>query len=114
MGGLIASVSELEQQQKQRAELGDWIKKQQGSVADWLTRPCKLRPEAAKQELVTMNDLLGAIGDKRSQLMLEMTGSRKLIFELYLEKRILQLRDNIGRDLLGNTISILVGLCQFT
>lgn len=122
MGGLIASVSELEQQQKQRAELGDWIKKQQGSVADWLTRPCKLRPEAAKQELVTMNDLLGAIGDKRSQLMLEMTGSRKLIFELYLDKRILlfllrqilQLRDNIGRDLLGNTISILVGLCQFT
>ena len=79
MGGLSTSVSELEQQQKQRAELGDWIKKQESAVADWMTRPCKLRPEAAKQELVAMNDLLGAIGDKRSQLMLEMTGSCKFL-----------------------------------
>ncbi|XP_070139488.1 muscle-specific protein 300 kDa isoform X14 [Drosophila kikkawai] len=75
LGGLTASVSELEQQQKQRAELQDWVKKQQTSVSDWLMRPCKLRPEAAQQELVSMNDLLNSIGDKRSQLMLEMTGS---------------------------------------
>lgn len=81
---MTASVSELEQQQKQRAELGDWIKKQQSSVSDWLTRPCKLRPEAAKQELATMNDLLGAIGDKRSQLLLDMSGSRKYISVLIL------------------------------
>jgi len=40
-------------------------------------RPCKLRSEAAQQELVAMNDLLNSIGDKRSQLMLEMTGSCK-------------------------------------
>lgn len=75
LGGLTASVSELEQQQKQRAELQDWVKKQQSSVSDWLMRPCKLRSEAAQQELVAMNDLLNSIGDKRSQLMLEMTGS---------------------------------------
>nr|XP_016945201.1 nesprin-1 isoform X29 [Drosophila suzukii] len=75
LGGLTASVSELEQQQKQRAELQDWVKKQQSSVSDWMMRPCKLRPEAAQQELVSMNDLLNSIGDKRSQLMLEMTGS---------------------------------------
>ncbi|XP_070067953.1 muscle-specific protein 300 kDa isoform X15 [Drosophila takahashii] len=75
LGGLTASVSELEQQQKQRAELQDWVKKQQSSVSDWTMRPCKLRPEAAQQELVSMNDLLNSIGDKRSQLMLEMTGS---------------------------------------
>ncbi|XP_033150837.1 nesprin-1 [Drosophila busckii] len=75
LGGLTASVSELEQQQKHRAELQDWVKKQQSSVSDWLMRPCKLRPEAAQQELVSMNDLLNSIGDKRSQLMLEMTGS---------------------------------------
>ncbi|XP_032294435.1 muscle-specific protein 300 kDa isoform X26 [Drosophila virilis] len=75
LGGLTASVGELEQQQKQRAELQDWVKRQQSSVSDWLMRPCKLRPEAAQQELVAMNDLLNSIGDKRSQLMLEMTGS---------------------------------------
>lgn len=78
---MIASVSELEQQQKQRAELSDWIKKQQVSVNDWLSRPCKLRPEAAKQELATMNDLLASIGDKRSQLLLDMTGSRKYLLK---------------------------------
>lgn len=71
----MATVSELEQQQKQRSELSDWIKKQQAIVADWLTRPCKLRAEAAKQELVSMNDLLNVIGEKRSQLMLDMSAS---------------------------------------
>lgn len=75
LGGLTATVSELEQQQKQRAELLEWIKKQQSLVADWLSRPCKLRPEAAKQELVAMNDILNAVGDKRTQLMTDMTGS---------------------------------------
>lgn len=39
------------------------------------SRPSKLRPEAAKQELISMNDLLNSVGDKRSQLMTEMTGS---------------------------------------
>lgn len=46
-------------------------------MADWSSRPSKLRPEAAKQELIAMNDLLNTIGDKRSQLMTEMTGTCK-------------------------------------
>lgn len=79
MSGLIASVGELEQQQKQRAELADWISKQQVIVSDWMMRPCKLRPEAAKQELMAMDDLLNAVGDKRSQLMLDLTGSRMFL-----------------------------------
>lgn len=85
LGGLSTTVSELEQQQKQRSELQDWIRRQQVAVADWSSRPSKLRPEAAKQELVAMNDLLNTIGDKRSQLMTEMTGSCKclLIRKLY-------------------------------
>lgn len=77
MSGLSTTVSELEQLQKQRSELDGWIKKQQIAVADWSSRPSKLRPEAAKQELVAMNDLLNTIGDKRSQLMTDMTGSCK-------------------------------------
>lgn len=73
----------MEQLQKQRAELQDWIKKQQAAEADWSVRSLKLRPEAAKQELVAMNDILNAIGDKRSQLMTEMTGSCKFIYNYY-------------------------------
>lgn len=77
LSGLSTTVTELQQLQKQRTELQDWIKKQDAIVSDWASRPCKLRPEAAKQELITMNDLLNNIGDKRSQLMTEMTGSCK-------------------------------------
>lgn len=77
LSGLSATVTELEQLQKQRGVLQDWIKKQEIVVGDWASRPCKLRPEAAKQELIAMNDLLNAIGDKRSQLMTEMTGTCK-------------------------------------
>lgn len=90
LSGLSTTVNELEHQHKQRAELQDWIKKQQAVVADWSSRPSKLRPEAAKQEIVAMNDLLNATGDKRSQLITEMTGSCKLssflprlIFNIY-------------------------------
>lgn len=79
LSGLVTSVSELEQQHRQRSELQHWIKKQLNSVSDWMSRPCKLRPEAAKQELAIMNDLLNTIGHKRSQLMTDMTGSCKFI-----------------------------------
>lgn len=75
LSGLSTTVNELEHQQKQRSELTDWIKKQQATVSDWSSRPSKLRPEAAKQELISMNDLLNSVGDKRSQLLTEMTGS---------------------------------------
>lgn len=78
MSGLSTTVSELEQQQKQRSELTDWINKQQAAVNDWASRKSKLRPETAKQELTTMNDLLVSVGDKRSQLITEMTGTCKL------------------------------------
>lgn len=62
---------------KQRAEFEEWIKKQQVIVTDWAGRTSKLRPEAAKQELAAMNDLLNAIEEKRSTLMTEMTGTCK-------------------------------------
>lgn len=81
MSGLSTTVTELQQLQKQRTELQDWIKKQDAIVSDWASRPCKLRPEAAKQELITMNDLLNNISDKRSQLMTEMTGSCKFYLQ---------------------------------
>lgn len=43
-------------------------------MVEWASRPTKLRPEAAKQELNTMNDLLTAIGGRRTQLLTELSG----------------------------------------
>ncbi|GAB0095245.1 nesprin-1 [Sergentomyia squamirostris] len=74
LGELVKSIAELELLEKQRNELDDWINKQQALVSDWLSRPSKLRSDGAKQELSAMNDLLTAIGDKRSQLLTEMSG----------------------------------------
>lgn len=73
----MKAIAELELLEKQRSELDDWINKQQAIVSDWLSRPSKLRSDGAKQELAAMNDLLTAIGDKRSQLLTEMSGPRK-------------------------------------
>lgn len=79
LSGLSTTVNELDQLQKQRDELQDWIRKQEQNIADWASKPIKLRPEASKQEINAMNDLLNAIGDKRAQLMTEMSGSCKFI-----------------------------------
>lgn len=77
LGGLSTTVNELDSLQKQRNDLQEWIKRQEQNIADWVSRPIKLRPEAAKQEISAMNDLLNVIGEKRAQLMTEMTGSCK-------------------------------------
>lgn len=84
MSGLSTTVNELDQLQKQRDELQDWIRKQEQNIADWASKPIKLRPEASKQEINAMNDLLNAIGDKRAQLMTEMSGSCEFTSNLLL------------------------------
>lgn len=80
MSGLSTTVNELDQLQKQREELQDWIKKQEQNIADWASKPIKLRPEASKHEITAMNDLLNTIGDKRAQIMTELSGSCKLFW----------------------------------
>lgn len=77
MSGLSTTVNELDSLQKQRDDLQEWIRRQEQNISDWESRPIKLRPEAAKQEISAMNDLLNVIGEKRAQLMTEMTGSCK-------------------------------------
>lgn len=74
-------MAELDQLQKQRDELQNWINKQEQNIADWASKPIKLRQEASKQEISNLNDLLNAIGDKRAQLMTELTGSCMFYFQ---------------------------------
>jgi nesprin-1 len=72
MSGLMSTVSELEESERQRASLQRWVAEQHAVVADWRSRPAKLRPEAARAELVNMNELLGAIGDRRARIVTEL------------------------------------------
>lgn len=74
LSGLTTTVSELEELQKQRTSLQEWIQVQHAAISEWASRPTKLRPEAAKQELNAMNELLNTIGDRRTQLLTELSG----------------------------------------
>lgn len=61
-------MSDFEEKQKQREDLKNWIASQRNVVNDWKLRPTKLRPDAAKQELNSMNDLLTSINQRWSEL----------------------------------------------
>lgn len=69
LGNLASTVAELEEQERQKSVLKDWIKDQEAVVNEWRLRPAKLRADASAQELNTMNDLFTSIGQKRAQLL---------------------------------------------
>ncbi|KAJ8984006.1 hypothetical protein NQ317_006860, partial [Molorchus minor] len=75
LSDLSTAVAEFEEKDKQRAELKNWILAQKATVNEWKNRPVKLRAEAAKQELNTMNELLTSIGQRRNQLFTELAAS---------------------------------------
>jgi nesprin-1 len=72
LSGLTSTVSELEEGQRQRALLQQWVAEQHAVVADWRSRPAKLRPEAARAELVSMHELLRAIEERRARAATEL------------------------------------------
>nr|CAD7429520.1 unnamed protein product [Timema monikensis] len=73
LSALSSTVSELEELQKQREVLHQWVSEQRATVADWRSKPSKLRPEAARAELAAMNEMMGGIGDRRVRLLTELT-----------------------------------------
>nr|CAD7605236.1 unnamed protein product [Timema genevievae] len=72
LSSLSSTVSELEELQKQRGVLHQWVSEQRATVADWRSKPSKLRPEAARAELAAMNEMMGGIGDRRVRLLTEL------------------------------------------
>jgi nesprin-1 len=94
MSGLMSTVSELEESERQRASLQQWVAEQHAVVADWRSRPAKLRPEAARAELVNMNELLGAIGDRRAHLVTKLPVAEEP--EPKLEEQLTKLETEVG------------------
>lgn len=68
------SVSQLEEVEKQKSALKEWIGKQEDAVKEWKSRPNKLRADAAKQDLNAMNELLANIAQRRNHLTTELSG----------------------------------------
>lgn len=66
LSNVTKAVNELEEQTRQKNSLINWINQQRALVAEWKSRPAKLRAEAAQSELQAMNDLLTNVGERRS------------------------------------------------
>lgn len=86
LSNLTTSVAEFEEKEKHRDALKDWIVNQQNVVAEWKNRPTKLRADAAKQELNNMNDLMGMIDQRRTQLMTEFASPKNAPLEKMLDE----------------------------
>ncbi|KAG7206621.1 hypothetical protein KM043_000301 [Ampulex compressa] len=71
--GATAAVAELEEQARQRNALRAWITQQRAVCAEWRSRPAKLRSEAARAELRTMDELLASAGERRAQARAELS-----------------------------------------
>jgi len=93
ISGLTSTVSELEEGERQRALLQKWVAEQLAVVADWRSRPAKLRPEAARAELVSMSELLGAIAERRDRLLTELPVSKET--EPKLEEQLTKLETEV-------------------
>lgn len=69
----------MEEWRKQRKALYEWIAEQRIIVGEWKSKPSKLRPESAKQELNAMHSLLSQIGEKRAKLLTELPSHGEML-----------------------------------
>jgi nesprin-1 len=104
LSGLTSIVSELEEGERQRAALQQWITEQNAVVADWRSKPAKLRPEAARAELVNMHEMLGAVGERRARLVTELPVTEE--GEPKLEEQLNKLETEVCAICLGSCQSI--------
>lgn len=90
----------MEEWRKQREALYDWIAEQRAVVNDWKSKPAKLRPESAKQELKSMHSLLSQIADKRAKLLTELPSHGELLAdEFNLEESLDSLEEEVTINL---------------
>lgn len=73
LSNVTKSVSQLEEQSRQKNALRAWINQQRVICAEWNSRPAKLRVEAAQAELQSMNDLLSNVGERRVRAQTELS-----------------------------------------
>lgn len=61
-----------------RDDINAWIDQQNAFVTDIASKPSKLRPDAAAQDLQTINDVLQGINEKRNIVLTELSNQCKL------------------------------------
>lgn len=70
---LIEKVKGFDEILTKRDEINEWIEQQTIFANDIASKPSKLRPESAAQDLQSINDVIRAIGEKRNIVLTELT-----------------------------------------
>lgn len=70
---LIDKVKEFDQVLTKRDGINDWIEQQTSFVVDIASKPSKLRPESASQDLQILNDVIQTINKKRNIILTELS-----------------------------------------
>lgn len=70
---LIEKVKEFDQVLTKRDEINDWIEQKTIFASDIASKPSKLRPESAAQDLQAINDVIQGINQKRNVIVTELT-----------------------------------------
>jgi nesprin-1 len=68
MSELGAHVNEFGDVQRQKDSIAKWIETTENSVAEYLKRPCKLRPDASQMEINMITDLQQTMVEKQAAL----------------------------------------------
>jgi len=69
---LIEKVKGFDEILTKRDDINDWIEQQTIFANDVASKPSKLRPESAAQDIQSINDVLGGINEKRNIIMTEL------------------------------------------
>ena len=70
---LIHKVKEFDEVLTKRDDLNDWIEQKTIFAGDIASKPSKLRPESAAQDMQTINDAIQSINQKRNIIVTEFT-----------------------------------------
>lgn len=66
---LTKSVSSLEEREKGRNDLLEWINQQKSFVVTWKSKPLKLRVDANTTDLSNVQSIVNSIADKKEELL---------------------------------------------
>lgn len=70
---LIERVREFDQVLTKRDDLNDWIEQKTIFASDIASKPSKLRPESAAQDVKAINDVIEGVNQKRNMVVTELT-----------------------------------------
>ncbi len=56
-----------------KEEIDQWIEQQNAFVIDMSSKPSKLRPDAATQDIQVVNDVLQGVNEKRNIVLTELS-----------------------------------------